>query len=113
MCYREAFEGLEQLKGNRIDALHIVGGGAKDTLLNQFSADAIGREIVAGPYEATAIGNIMMQVKSTGEVKDFAEMREVITRSFTVSHFEPKQEAQWTEAFGRYQQIVRRGSERK
>lgn len=113
MCYREAFGGLEQLKGRRIDVLHIVGGGAKDTLLNQFSADAIGREVVAGPYEATAIGNLMMQVKSTGEVEDFAEMREVITRSFTVDRFEPKQEAQWTDAFGRYQQIVRRGNERK
>jgi sugar (pentulose or hexulose) kinase len=113
MCYREAFEGLEQLQGGRIDVLHIVGGGAKDTLLNQFSAAAIDREVIAGPYEATAIGNLMMQVKSTGGVKDFTEMREVITRSFTVSHFEPRDAAQWTDAYERYRAVVRRGNARE
>ena len=87
MSYRDALEGLEQIKGSRIDTLHIVGGGAKNALLNRFAACAIGREVVAGPYEATAIGNLMMQVKASGEVKDFAEMREVIARSFAVDAF--------------------------
>ena len=111
MCYREAFEGLERLKGGRIDVLHIVGGGARDTLLNQFSADAIGREVIAGPYEATAIGNLMMQVKCTGEVKDFAQMREVIARSFTVERFAPRDIAQWTDAYETYKAIKNRSAE--
>jgi len=106
MSYREAFEGLERMKGSRIDVLHIVGGGAKNKLLNQFAANAIGRPVVAGPYEATAIGNLMMQVKSSGEVKDFAEMREVITRSFDVETFEPQDTARWEEAFGAYRKVL-------
>lgn len=113
MCYREAFEGLERLKGGRIDMLHIVGGGARDTLLDQFSADAIGREVVAGPYEATAIGNLMMQVKCSGEVRDFAQMREVITRSFTVERFVPQNTAQWTDAYETYKAVKTRNAESK
>ncbi len=106
MSYREAFAGLEQMKGSSIDVLHIVGGGAKNKLLDQFTADAIGRQVVAGPYEATAIGNLMMQVKSSGEVKDFAEMREVIARSFDVESFEPKGTAQWDAGFEAYQKVL-------
>ena len=108
MGYRDAFEGLERMKGGRIDVLHIVGGGAKNRMLNQFTADAIGRQVVAGPYEATAIGNLMMQMKSTGEVKDFAEMREVIARSFDVEYCEPQDTARWTEAFGTYKAVLQR-----
>ncbi len=111
MTYREAFEGLEQMKEGRIDVLHIVGGGAKNALLNQFTAGAIDRAVVAGPYEATAIGNLMMQVKSSGEVADFAEMREVISRSFAVDEFEPKDTAQWSEAYETYKTIKGRGAE--
>jgi sugar (pentulose or hexulose) kinase len=106
MSYREAFDGLERMKGSRIDVLHIVGGGAKNKLLNQFAADAIGRQVVAGPFEATAIGNLMMQVKSTGEVKDFAEMREVIARSFDVEYCEPKDTARWSEAYEAYKTVL-------
>jgi rhamnulokinase len=113
MSYRDALDGLEQLKGGRIDVLHIVGGGAKNALLNQFAACAIGREVVAGPYEATAIGNLMMQVKCTGDVKDFAEMREVIARSFTVERFEPQHTAQWTDAYETYKEIKDRSAEAK
>jgi sugar (pentulose or hexulose) kinase len=108
MSYRRAFEGLEQLQGGRIDVLHIVGGGARDNLLNQFAADAIDREVVAGPYEATAIGNLMMQVKSTGGVKDWNEMREVIARSFTVNRFMPRDTTRWTEAYESYKKVIAR-----
>ncbi len=110
MSYREAFLGLEQMKGGRIDALHIVGGGAKNALLNRFAAGAVNREVVAGPYEATAVGNLMMQVKSAGEVKDFAQMSEVVARSFTVERYEPKGAARWAEAFETYKAVKRRGS---
>ena len=105
LSYREAFEGLEKLKGNRIDVLHIVGGGAKDVLLNQMAAAAINRPVIAGPYEATAIGNLMIQVKAAGEVEDFAQMREVIRRSFQVETFEPSDTQAWDDQYDRYQKI--------
>jgi sugar (pentulose or hexulose) kinase len=112
MSYREAFEGLERMKGSRIDVLHIVGGGAKNRMLNQFAADAIGRQVVAGPFEATAIGNLMMQVKASGEVKDFAQMREVIARSFDVEYCEPKDTARWTESYETYRSVLQRAQAR-
>ena len=108
MGYRKAFENLERLRGGRIDVLHIVGGGARDTLLNQFSADAIDREVIAGPYEATAIGNLMMQVKCAGDVKDLGEMREVIARSFSVARFAPQNAFRWADAYETYKAVTGR-----
>jgi len=105
MSYREAFEGLEQVKGGKIDVLHIVGGGSKNILLNQITADAINRPVVAGPQEATAIGNLMMQVKASGEVKDITQMRQVIRNSFDVEVYEPKNTTVWDEQFDRFIKI--------
>jgi len=105
LSYREAFEGLERLKGGKIDVLHIVGGGAKNILLNKITADAINRPVYAGPFEATAIGNLMMQVKASGEVKDITEMREVIRGSFDVEVYEPQDTAVWDEQFDKFIKI--------
>lgn len=105
MSYREAFLGLEELKGRRIDVMHIVGGGSKNKMLNQFAANAIGREVIAGPAEATATGNIMVQVMASGEVKNTAEMREVIRNSFETLSFEPEHTDEWAEHFERYLSI--------
>jgi len=105
MGYRETFLDLEALKDGRIDVLHIVGGGSRNGLLNQFTANAIGREVVAGPFEATAIGNLMVQVKASGEVKDAVEMRRVIRDSFEVQSFEPKAHDVWSEQYERYLKI--------
>ncbi len=105
MSYREAFAGLEELKGRSIDVLHIVGGGSKNRMLNQFAANAIGREVIAGPAEATATGNLMVQVMASGEVKNTAEMREVIRNSFETLSFEPEHTDAWTEQFERYLHI--------
>ncbi len=102
LSYKEAFDGLEQLKGSRIDVLHIVGGGSKNTLLNQMTANAIGREVIAGPAEAAAIGNLMVQVKSSGEVRDMAQMRQVICDSFSVESYEPQEVNEWIEQYERY-----------
>lgn len=107
MGYRETFLDLEALKGSRIDVLHIVGGGSKNALLNEFTANAIGREVVAGPFEATAIGNLMVQVKAAGEVKNTAEMRQVIRNSFEVQSFEPQAHDLWLEQYDRYLKIKR------
>lgn len=107
MGYKEAFDGLEQLKGGRIDVLHIVGGGANNKLLNQMTANALNRPVVAGPTEATAIGNLMVQVKASGEVKNLAEMRQVIRDSFDVETYEPHNTEQWAAQYRRYEHIKR------
>ncbi len=106
MCYREAFVGLEQLKGEQIDVLHIVGGGSKNDMLNQMTANAINRMVVAGPAEATAIGNLMVQIKASGGVKDLAEMRSVIRESCDVKTFSPTDVDAWADSFNRYKKIV-------
>jgi len=102
MSYREAFDGLEKIKGSKIATLHIVGGGSKNSLLNQFAANAINREVTSGPAEAAAAGNIMMQVKASGGVKDMAQMRDVIRGSFAVESYEPKEADIWDEQYQRY-----------
>ena len=87
--YREVLGSLEELTGERIDVIHIVGGGSQSKLLNQFTADACQRPVIAGPVEATAMGNLLTQVKADGELASLAEMREVVRNSSEVEHFEP------------------------
>lgn len=111
MCYKQAFDELEQIKGSRIDVLHIIGGGANNKLLNQMTASAINRPVTAGPIEATAIGNLMMQVKASGEVKNFGEMRQVIRDSFDVESYEPKDTDEWAEQLQRFMKIKKNKSD--
>ena len=90
----------------RIETIHIVGGGTQNRLLCQIAADACDRRVVAGPVEATAIGNVMMQAVAGGDVGSIAEAREVIRRSFAVVEYTPQNPGPWDEAFERFQQIV-------
>lgn len=110
MSYKAAFVGLEQLSGSRIDVLHIVGGGSKNKLLNQMSANVCNREVIAGPSEATAIGNLMVQVLASGEVKDISQMHQVICNSFDVEKYEPQDVQLWAEQYNRYLDILRKKS---
>jgi rhamnulokinase len=98
---------LEELTGNRIEVIHIVGGGSKDALLDQMTADACQRPVVTGPVEATAMGNLMMQVRASGEVSSLAEMRDAIRKSSEVKRYEPCDESAWTEAAGRFAALGR------
>jgi len=93
--YREVLGSLEELTGERIDVIHIVGGGSQSKLLNQFTADACQRLVITGPVEATAMGNLLTQVKADGELASLAEMREVVRNSSEVERFEPMA---WNEA---------------
>lgn len=102
MSYRETFAELEKLKGGRIETLHIVGGGSKNRLLNQLTANAVGREVIAGPAEATAAGNLLVQVKASGEINGMGDMRRVIRDSFEVESFEPQDTELWSEQYERY-----------
>jgi rhamnulokinase len=96
--YREVLSYLEQLAGRTIERVHIVGGGAQNQLLCQMAADACNRPVFAGPVEATAIGNCLMQAISAGDIADIAEAREVVRRSFDVVEYEPVDENRWAEA---------------
>ena len=86
---------LEELIGGRIETIHIVGGGTQNRQLCQMTADACRRRVVAGPIEATAIGNVMMQAVAAGVVGSIAEAREVIRRSFPVEDYTPRQATIW------------------
>jgi len=103
--YRLVLRSLEQLCGKRIDQVRVIGGGSKNRLLNQFTADATGKRVLAGPAEATALGNIAMQILATGEASSLQQVRGIIDRSFPTEVFEPVQTDKWehqTERFERY-----------
>ncbi len=86
-AYRQAIVGLERLLGTKFDALHIVGGGSQNRLLNQLTADACGIPVIAGPSEATAMGNVLAQLVASGAVTDWAQAREVARQSFPTETF--------------------------
>jgi rhamnulokinase len=102
MKFRHVLGMCEELVGGRIETIHIVGGGTKNRQLCQAAADACGRRVVAGPVEATATGNLMMQAVAAGDVSSIAEAREVIRRSFAVEQYEPRNTAAWEEAYERF-----------
>jgi rhamnulokinase len=102
LAYRRTLHGLEDLLGRKIGVIHIVGGGVQNELLTQMTADACARPVVAGPVEATAIGNILVQAMATGDVKSLADAREIVRNSFDVKRYEPRDTAAWDEAYRRY-----------
>jgi len=106
MKFRHVLGMCEELAGGRIETVHIVGGGTRNRQLCQAAADACGRPVVAGPIEATATGNLMMQAVATGEVASIAEAREVIRRSFEVENYEPRDADAWDEAYQRFLGIL-------
>lgn len=106
MQYRRVLGWLEELIGGRIETIHIVGGGANNRQLCQMAADACNRRVLAGPTEATAIGNIMMQAVAAGQVADIAQARDVIRRSFSSEEFQPQNTAAWDTAYADYLAIL-------
>lgn len=104
--YREAIEGLEKIVGYKIPALHIVGGGCKNKVLSQFTANAINRPVYAGPIEATAVGNLVTQLIAMGEIKDLAEAREVVRNSFPIEEYVPADVEAWEDAYNRYKKLT-------
>jgi rhamnulokinase len=100
--YRVVLDSLEEVTGRRFDRIRIVGGGSRNRLLNQFTADATGRTVLAGPAEATALGNVAMQMLATGAASSLEEARAVIDRSFPVERFEPKATDRWDAQYRRF-----------
>jgi rhamnulokinase len=107
MKFRHVLGMCEDLVGGRIETVHIVGGGTQNRQICQAAADACGRRVVAGPIEATAIGNIMMQAVAAGDVSSIAQAREVIRRSFPVEEYEPRSAPAWDEAYARFLALVK------
>lgn len=102
--YRLVIRDLEAVAGRRIEQIRVIGGGSKNRLLNQFTADACGIRVVAGPAEATALGNIAVQMLATGEAGSLAEARAIIDRSFASEMFDPGDSEPWNREAGRFQQ---------
>ena len=104
MKYRLVLHSLEQLCGNRIHQIRVIGGGSRNRLLNQFTADATGRPVLAGPIEATALGNIAIQILATGEAASLQQVRAMVDRSFETEVFQPNQTDEWNRHSQRFEQ---------
>ncbi|MBM4002200.1 MAG: rhamnulokinase [Planctomycetes bacterium] len=104
--YRMVLGWLEKLTGGALATVHIVGGGSQNTLLNQWTADACQRRVLAGPVEATAIGNLLVQIISTGNAGSTHQGREIVGRSFPVNEFLPQPAEPWESAYSRFQRLV-------
>lgn len=104
--YRWAVERLERLVGFTIHELVIVGGGARNTLLNQWTANALHRPVIAGPSEATAVGNLLVQLGVLGEVGSVSDMRRMVNASFPGTLYSPGESTQWDEAYERFCRVT-------
>jgi rhamnulokinase len=102
LSYRRTLEQMERTLNRRLDPIHIVGGGARNTLLCQFAADATGRRVVAGPAEATAVGSVVMQALALGRLGSLEQGRDLVRRSFELVTYEPRPSQQWDDACGRF-----------
>lgn len=103
--YARLMSQMETVTGRSLHTLHIVGGGSRNALLNQMTADAINRTVIAGPVEATAIGNVLLQALTLGHIASHAELRGIVRTSFPVETCTPRTAARWREAHERYAQF--------
>ncbi len=106
--YRVVLGGIEEVTGTAVEVIHIVGGGSRNALLNQFTADACGVPVLAGPTEATVLGNLLMQVRARGELASLADIRGVVRGAGEVSEFVPEPSSAWTEAGERFARMLAR-----
>ena len=103
--YCTVFGWLKELASFPLEVLHIIGGGCQNALLAQWTANSIGCPALCGPIEATAIGNIMVQFKAIGKVKDITEMRALIAKAIELKRYEPQDTEAWKTAYKRYTAI--------
>ena len=105
MTYRQTLSRIEECTGRKVEVLHVVGGGTQNRQLCQWTADATGCTVVAGPIEATAAGNVAVQAVGTGVLPDLKAAREVIGRSFDLPVYEPRDTGAWEQAFARFVEL--------
>jgi rhamnulokinase len=106
LLYRRTLLQIERLTGRKIERLHVVGGGSNNDLLNQFTANAVGIPVLAGPAEATACGNILVQAIAMGHLESLNAAREIVRNSHTLRRFDPQDSALWHRTFARFEQII-------
>ncbi len=103
--YRRVLRELEHLLGRKLEVIHVVGGGSQNQLLNQFTADATAKPVVAGPVEATALGNILVQALGRGRLASLTDLRRVVAASTELIHYEPRNTAHWDAAAARFDRL--------
>lgn len=106
MKYRLTFEKLMDCTGKDYDCIHVIGGGTKDTLLCRMTAGSCGRKVLAGPIEATVLGNIAVQLLATGDIESIAQAREIVARSESVKEHLPQDTPRWKEAYERALKVI-------
>jgi rhamnulokinase len=106
--YRVVLGWLEELSGERVEVIHVVGGGCQNALLNQFTANACGKPVIAGPVEATALGNVLVQARAAGAISSLQEIRAIVRASVELKTFEPTQTAEWQQASQRLNELLSR-----
>jgi rhamnulokinase len=104
--YRSVLEGIESLTGERIEVIHVVGGGSRNGLLNQFTANACGIPVIAGPVEATALGNVLVQARAAGDIGTLGEIRDVVRASSKLVTYEPTAVDAWNSAYERFTKLT-------
>ncbi|QGP91605.1 Rhamnulokinase [Neomoorella glycerini] len=104
--YRYVLERLMEATGSKVKVLHITGGGSNNELLNEFTASALGIKVTAGPVEATAIGNIMLQATGAGLYRSLPEIRRIIRNSFEIKEYLPEEREVWEKAYERFVRII-------
>jgi len=108
--YRWVLERLEELESKQFSPLHIIGGGTKNRLLNQFTADATNRVVVTGPVEATALGNVLMQAIGLNHIDSLADARGLVRASFEVEEYYPSRRDGWDKAYGNLLKLIQTGN---
>jgi rhamnulokinase len=108
--YRYTLEQLRALTGSPLETIHIIGGGAKNRLLNQFTADCTGCTVIAGPFEATATGNLLMQAIAQGHLGSLADARRIVRRSFDLETYSPAARGGWDAAYARLLSLLKESS---
>lgn len=106
--YRYTFERLQDVLGRKLDRIHVIGGGSLNALLNRFTAGAVGVPVVAGPVEATALGNFLAQLIARGEIGSLSQAREIVGRSFETTVYGPVRGDSWDDAFGKFLKLIQR-----
>ena len=109
--YRQVLQGIESLTGEPIEVIHVVGGGGKNEILNQFTASASGKPVIAGPTEATALGNVLIQARAAGDIGTLAEIRDVVRSSYKdeMKTFPPQDTKAWDAQYPRFLGLLRKG----
>ena len=104
--YRSTVEGMEDVTGKKYNVINIVGGGIKDKMICQFTANATNRTVSTGPVEATSIGNIVVQGIAMGAIKDLKEGRQIVRNSFDITEYKPENTEAWDEAYAKWKEII-------